>query len=76
MLAYTYTEQGNFTLQEKPKPILEDDRDAVVRVTLASICTSGLHQALFAGDIRLAWQCARPNGIVTKVVVNCKETGR
>ena len=69
MLAYTYAEQGRFKLLEKPKPVLRDDRDAIVRVTLASICTSGLHQALFAGDIRLAWQCARPNGIVTIVAL-------
>ncbi|MFR1110731.1 MAG: alcohol dehydrogenase [Anaerotruncus colihominis] len=28
---------------EKPKPVLLDARDAIVRVTLASICTSDLH---------------------------------
>ena len=28
---------------EKPKPVLQDDRDAIVRVTLSSICTSDLH---------------------------------
>ena len=28
---------------DKPKPVLLDDRDAIVRVTLASICTSDLH---------------------------------
>ncbi len=28
---------------EKPKPVLLDDRDAIVKVTLASICTSDLH---------------------------------
>lgn len=43
MLAYTYIEQGKFELLEKPKPILQDNRDAIVRVTLASICTSDLH---------------------------------
>lgn len=43
MLAYTYAEQGRFKLLEKPKPVLRDDRDAIVRVTLASICTSDLH---------------------------------
>ena len=43
MLAYTYVERGKFELQEKQKPALQDDRDAVVRVTLASICTSDLH---------------------------------
>lgn len=43
MLAYTYIERGKFELQEKPRPEIEDSRDAVVRVTLGSICTSDLH---------------------------------
>ena len=43
MLAYTYIERGKFTLLEKAKPVLHDEQDAVVRVTLASICTSDLH---------------------------------
>ena len=43
MLAYTYTDKGTFRLIEKQKPKLLSPRDAVVRVTLASICTSDLH---------------------------------
>ena len=43
MLAYTYVEQGHFELRDKPRPKLVDERDAVVRVTLGSICTSDLH---------------------------------
>ena len=43
MLAYTYIEHGKFELIEKPKPVLKDPRDAIVRVTLGSICTSDLH---------------------------------
>lgn len=43
MLAYTYIRQGLFELAEKPKPVLLDDRDAIVKVTLGSICTSDLH---------------------------------
>ena len=43
MLAYTYLEQGRFALCEKPKPQIQDSRDALVRVTLGSICTSDLH---------------------------------
>ena len=39
MLAYTYKEHGKFELQEKPKPEILDSRDAIVRVTLGSICT-------------------------------------
>ncbi len=43
MLAYTYVEEGNFQLLEKEKPVLESPEDAIVKVTLASICTSDLH---------------------------------
>lgn len=43
MLAYTYIKQGMFALTDKPKPTLHSDRDAIVRLTLGSICTSDLH---------------------------------
>ena len=43
MQAYTYIEHGKFELCEKPVPELLDPRDAIVRVTLGSICTSDLH---------------------------------
>lgn len=43
MLAYTYIEKGRFELLEKAKPELLDDRDAIVKVTLSSICSSDLH---------------------------------
>ena len=43
MLAYTYIEKGKFGLTEKPKPKITDARDAIVRVTLGSICNSELH---------------------------------
>lgn len=43
MLAYTYIEKGKFELLEKPKPVLKNEKDAIVKVTLASICTSDLH---------------------------------
>lgn len=43
MLAYTYVEKGKFELVEKEKPILCDSKDAIVKVTLASICSSDLH---------------------------------
>lgn len=43
MLAYTYISKGKFGLQEKPIPQIKDSRDAIVRVTLGSICTSDLH---------------------------------
>lgn len=43
MLAYTYVEQGRFEWREKPVPCLENSHDALVRVTLGSICSSDLH---------------------------------
>ena len=43
MLAYTYVSHGNFQLLDKPVPVLQHQRDAIVRVTMASICTSDLH---------------------------------
>lgn len=43
MLSYTYLSPGKFGLIQKPKPVLRHDRDAIVRVTLSSICTSDLH---------------------------------
>lgn len=43
MKALTYIEHGKFALAEKPKPQIIDDGDAIVRVTLGSICTSDLH---------------------------------
>ena len=43
MLAYTYIEKGRFALVEKPKPVLMEAMDAIVRVTMSSICSSDLH---------------------------------
>ena len=43
MKALTYLEHGKFALTEKPKPEILDEKDAIVRVTLGSICTSDLH---------------------------------
>ena len=43
MLAYTYIEKGKFALVEKPKPVLIEPTDAIVRVTMGSICSSDLH---------------------------------
>ena len=43
MLTYTYIEKGKFALAEKPKPTIIEPTDAIVRVTLSSICTSDLH---------------------------------
>ena len=43
MLAYTYVAPSRFSLIEKPRPVLKGPLDAIVRVTLGSICTSDLH---------------------------------
>lgn len=43
MKAYTYISEGNFELREKKKPVIMHERDAIVKVTLASICSSDLH---------------------------------
>ncbi len=43
MKALTYTKPGRFELIEKPKPEILNPKDAVVRVTLSSICSSDLH---------------------------------
>lgn len=43
MQTYSYVEKGQFERTEKPKPQILDPRDAVVKVTVASICASDLH---------------------------------
>lgn len=43
MPAYTYIEKGHFALTEKHVPHIVNPKDAIVRVTLGSICTSDLH---------------------------------
>ena len=43
MQAYTYISEGKFELVEKEKPIITHERDAIVKVTLASICSSDIH---------------------------------
>ena len=43
MKAYTYINKGEFALIDKPKPTIIEHTDAIVRVTLGSICSSDLH---------------------------------
>ena len=43
MKALTYVEEGRFEMREKDRPEVVEATDAVVRVTLASICSSDLH---------------------------------
>lgn len=43
MLAYTYIQKGEFAFREKPMPQIQLPTDAIIRVTLSSICSSDLH---------------------------------
>lgn len=43
MKAVIYKGKGEFTFEERPMPKLLDERDAIVKVTLASICSSDIH---------------------------------
>lgn len=43
MKAYTYINKGEFALIDKPKPTIIEPTDAIVRVTLGSICSSDRH---------------------------------
>ncbi len=43
MKAFTYIKKGEFAFVEKAKPAIKDAKDAIVRVTMSSICTSDLH---------------------------------
>src|SRR5574344_528167 len=43
MKAFTYIEKGQFAMTDKPRPSIQSPTDAIVRVTLGSICTSDLH---------------------------------
>lgn len=43
MKAVVYKGNGRIALEERPKPALLDERDAIVEVTLTTICSSDLH---------------------------------
>ena len=43
MRAFTYLSAGTFALTEKPEPSLLGERDAIVKMTLASLCSSDVH---------------------------------
>ena len=42
MKTYTYIDKGHFALLEKPESRILDPKDAIVKVTLASICTNSV----------------------------------
>lgn len=43
MLAVVYEGQGVIRLRERPRPVITEPKDAIVRVTRSTICTSDLH---------------------------------
>lgn len=43
MKAAVYREKGKIVLEERPRPSLREETDAIVRVTLAAICSSDIH---------------------------------
>ena len=43
MKALIHDGKGTISLQEKERPSLQNPKDAIIRVTLSSICTSDLH---------------------------------
>lgn len=43
MKSYTYIEKEKFKLIDKERPAIVEPGDAIVKVTLASICSSDLH---------------------------------
>lgn len=43
MIAYTYKEHGKFEFEEKQKPVILENTDAIVKITMSSICSSDLH---------------------------------
>ena len=43
MNAVIYQKPGTFTLEKRPLPQIKDPTDAIVKVTLASICSSDIH---------------------------------
>ncbi|MDE6449660.1 MAG: alcohol dehydrogenase catalytic domain-containing protein, partial [Muribaculaceae bacterium] len=43
MKALTYVAAGKFEFTDKPRPLIKEKTDAIVKVTLSSICSSDLH---------------------------------
>ena len=43
MKAVVYKGKGQVVLEDRPVPVIQDPRDAIVRVTRSTICTSDLH---------------------------------
>lgn len=57
MKAFTYIKKGEFAFVEKAKPTIKDAKDAIVRVTMSSICTSSAYQAWFSASCCTRYYC-------------------
>ena len=54
MLTYTYISKGKFGLVEKPKPTIQHERDAIVKVTLPCLICKSLEQMLASVTLTIA----------------------
>ena len=43
MKAIVYKGNGQIAMEERPVPVLQDPGDAVIQVTLTTICSSDIH---------------------------------
>ena len=43
MKAVVYKGNGQIALEDRPMPVIQEPRDAIVKVTRSSICSSDLH---------------------------------
>ena len=43
MKAAVYKADGRIVLEERQVPVIQDPRDAVIKVTLTTICSSDIH---------------------------------
>ena len=43
MKAVVYKENGKIEMEERPRPKIREETDAVIKVTLTTICSSDLH---------------------------------
>ena len=43
MKALVYKGHEKIVLEDRPMPVIKDERDAIVKVTLSTICSSDLH---------------------------------
>lgn len=43
MQAVVFQEKGKMALEERPMPVIRHPKDAIVEVTLTSICSSDIH---------------------------------